>query len=139
MGGAHHCVVQEPEESDYNEPLCPISPLAGPQTLPWPVPRRRKKRARAEYSAESIVIREPSEPRGCTFGSDSHRMSRRIVIEGADLDHFNSFVSQVLSGDLGEVNEVRVVVTSDGNLVFGTNGYATEYFGFDAENLCGEG
>ena len=56
-------------------------------------------------------------------------MSRYISIAGQDLDYFKSLVSQGISGELGTLNEVRLVVSDDGKVCLGTNGQVSEWFG----------
>ncbi len=65
-------------------------------------------------------------------------MSKHIIIKGADLTYFESLVKSAISGELGELSEVRVVVSDDNRLSFGTNGFVSQEFGFDADAICTE-
>lgn len=51
-----------------------------------------------------------------------------VTIKGDDLEYFKVLVQQALSGDFGELTEVRMSVSERG-VVIGTNGLASECFG----------
>ncbi len=54
--------------------------------------------------------------------------SRRVIIDGADLEYFRAILTHGLSGQLGDIREVRLVVERESMLI-GANGRCSENFG----------
>lgn len=55
-------------------------------------------------------------------------MSQYVTITGDDLVYFKRIVQQAISGDFGDLSEVRVVF-NEGQICIGTNGYSSEWIG----------
>lgn len=55
-------------------------------------------------------------------------MSKYVTISGRDLDYFKSIVSDAISGEYGDVSEVRIAV-SDSGMTIGANGYVSNQIG----------
>lgn len=56
-------------------------------------------------------------------------MSTYVTITGNDLDYFKSIVSQGISGNFGNLTEVRIAVNAESGVMIGANGYTSEYMG----------
>ena len=55
-------------------------------------------------------------------------MSNYVTLTGADLEYFKGIVGKALSGDFGDITEVRVVFNGD-SMCLGANGYSSEWLG----------
>lgn len=52
-----------------------------------------------------------------------------VIIDGSDLDYFQSIVATASNGGLGELTAVQLYVNDNGRIVLGTNGFTSAEIG----------
>lgn len=56
-------------------------------------------------------------------------MSKYVTITGDALEYFKNLVRLGLQEEYGTLSEVRVVINDERGMMFGVNGYSSDYFG----------